>query len=499
MNKLKTFLLFLPVLLVLSLLSCAAPVETIADGTYQVEVVLEGGSGKSGIQSPAQLTVKDGEMTVQIIWSSANYDYMVLDGVKYTPLAWEPGSTFSLPVAALGSPMDVLADTTAMSTPHEIAYTLTVYAPGESAPVPTDTAVTTPAQASTEPVSQSLIYDHSLPLSYAEGFRVDYFEGGYALLTIHADASRFLVIPEGAACPDDLAPDVTPLPMPLDRVYLAASAVMDMFLSLDALDTLAFTGTKESDWYLEGAKEAMAQGTLAFAGNYSAPDYERLRAAECDLAIESTMIYHTPEVKDQLIRFGIPVLVDRSSYESSPLGRVEWVKVYGLLTGREEEAQAAFEEQAAAFASIAGDKATGKTAGFFYITSGGAVNVRRSSDYIPKMIEMAGGSYLPANLGDEGNSSAATLSMQMESFYAAVKDADFLIYNSTIEGDLPSLEALLAKDPLLKNLKAVRDGNVFCTTENLYQSSMHLGTLVLDLHRMFTGEWDNMTYLYRLE
>ncbi len=87
----------------------------------------------------------------------------------------------------------------------------------------------------------------------------------------------------------------------------------------------------------------MQAGQIAYAGKYSAPDYERILAAGCGLAIENTMIYHTPEVKEQLEQFGIPVLVERSSYESGPLARMEWIKLYGILLGKEEQAEQVFE------------------------------------------------------------------------------------------------------------------------------------------------------------
>ena len=99
--------------------------ETPADGEYSVNVVLEGGSGRASVDSPAALTVADGKMTAVIVWSSPNYDYMIVDGEKYLPTNTEGNSTFAIPVAALGTPLSVVADTVAMSTPHEIEYTLT--------------------------------------------------------------------------------------------------------------------------------------------------------------------------------------------------------------------------------------------------------------------------------------------------------------------------------------------------------------------------------------
>ena len=96
-----------------------------ADGTYTCNVMLEGGSGRATVESPAALTVADGKMTAAIVWSSPNYDYMLVDGEKYLPTNTEGNSTFEIPVAALDTALAVTADTVAMSTPHEIDYTLT--------------------------------------------------------------------------------------------------------------------------------------------------------------------------------------------------------------------------------------------------------------------------------------------------------------------------------------------------------------------------------------
>ena len=110
----------------------AEAVETPADGSYTCEVTLEGGSGRATVDSPAALTVDDGKMTATIVWSSPNYDYMIVNGEKYLPTNTEGNSTFEIPVSALGIPLSVVADTVAMSTPHEIEYTLTFSAPSEN-------------------------------------------------------------------------------------------------------------------------------------------------------------------------------------------------------------------------------------------------------------------------------------------------------------------------------------------------------------------------------
>ncbi len=100
----------------------------LADGNYTISVDLEGGSGRASITTPAEMNVVSKKATATIIWSSSNYDYMIVNGEKYLPVNGEEGvgnSTFLIPVLCMDEPMTVIADTTAMSTPHEITYTLT--------------------------------------------------------------------------------------------------------------------------------------------------------------------------------------------------------------------------------------------------------------------------------------------------------------------------------------------------------------------------------------
>ena len=97
----------------------------------------------------------------------------------------------------------------------------------------------------------------------------------------------------------------------------------------------------------------------------------------------------------------------------------------------------------------------------------------------------AGGSYVFADLTDNGNN-LATINLSLEDFYAGAKDADVLLYNSTIEGSIASTEQLVEKCPLLAQFKAVQNGNVWCTAQSLFQQSMELPDLILDMNRVFT-------------
>lgn len=348
-----------------------------------------------------------------------------------------------------------------------------------------------------EQTQQTLVYEKTMELKYAENFQVDYYEGGYTMLLLPMEHTKFLVVPEGMEEPSGLEKDIIVLNRPIQNLYVVASSVMDMLQELDSLDTIAFSGQKEENWYIEGAKKAMQEGKMQYAGKYNQPDYERIVSGNCSLAIENMMISHAPEVKEKLNEFGIPVMIERSSYETHPLGRVEWVKFFGALLGKEKEAEQIFQKQEEILKKVTGEEKTGKTVAFFFVTSNGMIQVRQSNDYIPKMIELAGGTYVFSDLGED-STKRSTINMQVEEFYNGAKDADFLIYNSSIDGGVKNLEQLLEKCDVLKDFKAVKEGNVWCTTNNMYQQSLSIGYLMEDIYKMLREKESKMQYLYPL-
>ena len=254
------------------------------DGEYTVEVTLEGGSGKATVDSQAKVTVTDGVAYATITWSSTHYDYMIVNGEKYLNENEGGNSTFTFPIDGIPCEMDVIGDTTAMSTPHEIDYTLTFQFPETAG-------------------FKDLDCNGRMELSCADQFEVEQY-GAYKLITI-VDNGRFLLVPKGVKVPADVPADVTVLEQPLENVYLVSSAVMDLVCQIGAVSDLKYTGVKEKDWYVKEAADAMAAGNLIYAGKYSAPDYELLLSGGCTFAIENTMITHNPEVKEKLEELGI--------------------------------------------------------------------------------------------------------------------------------------------------------------------------------------------------
>ena len=262
------------------------------------------------------------------------------------------------------------------------------------------------------------------------------------------------------------------------------------------------TSTKEEDWSIDSAAWALASGDMTYVGKYSAPDYETLLMEECSLAIESTMIYHTPEVKEKIESLGIPVMVEHSSYESHPIGRTEWIRLYGLLFDREDEAESFFNEQKETAEDVIRESADAqdtKTVAFFYLTSAGLANVRKSGDYVAEMIRLAGGSYVPELPGMESENALSTMNMQMEDFYAGCVDADILIYNATIDGEIGTVDDLLQKSPLFADFKAVKSGNVWCTEQDMFQHTTSSAEMIREIRLVIKGEsGDDLTYLHKV-
>ena len=465
------------------------------DGSFEVDITFEGGSGKAFIKSPVLITRTDGILSATFVWNSKNYDYMIVDNVRYDNENEGGESTFTIPVATLDEPLKVIGDTVAMSTPHEIEYVIHWNSEDEE-----ETVQTGLIKGQTSFVIGDSLGDikktGEIKLKYATGFSIEKFDD-YRVVKIEG-SGEYLIVPEGSDVPKGVPESVVILKRPLDRTYLVSTSVMDFVCCLDCLDNVRLSGTKEADWYIDKAKDAMEKKDILYAGKYRAPDYELILSEQCDLAIENTMIYHNPEVKEKLEELGIPVLVETSSYEKHPLGRLEWIKLYGTLFDREEEALSYYDSQMSKIEPVMEKSETGKTVAFFHVTAGGLINVRKSGDYISKMIELSGGTYVIKDSGDNENA-LSTMNIQMEDFYTTACNADIIIYNSTIGGEIGSIDELIEKNALFADFKAVKDKQVYCTGKEMFQQTTGMADFMNDLNSVFTGEGREYKYLIKLE
>ena len=559
----------------------------IPDGSYWIRVSMTGGSGRASISSPTGFYVKDGQATADIHWSSASYDYMKLDGVRYEAFTDAAGhSAMTSPVSALDTAIPVLADTTAMSKPYEIEYELSFdgsallpmadASMAEVHALPTEELQRTMQSATTQvangqsgtsagtagasgttdadgsvlwsaaPEIDGLTFVSSEQNDVAEYFRLSIYEDAsgvkYQLLETAGGLQRYLIVPAEAQVSGKSsvsaesevssragteanqggrksaksgtaaelhftaraseansankekkgdALELTVLQQPLTTTYVAASAVMAPLCDLGAVRQIRFSGLREEGWYVDEARAAMKEGTMLFAGKYSEPDYETLLREGCDLALESTMIYRAPEVTEKLNALGIPVYIDYSSYEPHVLGRLEWVRVYGVLFGHEEKAQQWYQTERDRIRAIqkTAEKSS-PTVVYFYVNASGQIQVRQPNDYIPELLELAGARYLAPDMSGLSGSRKSNVTVSLEDFYSSCKDADYLIYSATLDRPLSSIQELLGKNALFADFKAVQEGHVYTTDKDFYQLSDRMADFAEDVSRMLQGQGD---------
>ncbi len=480
---------------------CLIGCGNISDGEYAASVVLTGGSGRAYIESPCIVTVKGGIAQAHIVWSSPNYDYMIVDGKTYYPVNTEGNSEFVIPVEP-GKEMKIQADTTAMSTPHLIDYTLTISldaVAGEdrdtSAEAIRDNDIYDDASFA-PPEIEGLSYQRTDENEFAEGYRIYRYDDDYTVIGM-SDGRNYLIVPEGCEVPHDIDEEVIVLKKPLNRIYLAASGAMCHFDFLGSVGNILLSGTDVDDWYIDSAKKAMESESLLYGGKYSAPDYEQMVMMDIDVAIENTMILHVPKVQEKIEQLGIPVFIDRSSYEPQPLGRCEWIKVYGVLTDKEEQAEDAFAEQKAQVSLKGVENPSEKTVVIFSLNSNHQIVTRKEGDYFAKMVEMAGGKYLSPKGFGQNESAQATISV--EAFYEYAQDADILIYNATISEVPQSLSELESSDVTFSDFKAFKEGKVWYTGKSLYQFADRTGTIINNLQSVITEECEETEFFHKLK
>lgn len=479
--------------------------EALQDGEYKLYVSLTGGSGRASITSPTTATVNSDQITLKVEWSSSNYDYMIVDNTKYLPVNDDGNSLFEIPVSSLDGEISVIADTVAMGNPHEIEY---VIAFSQNSPVEDtddDTDESTSKTSNKEIVNTKIkdedIHDwqnhHTvtgkLERVYAERFGIAYYDEKYCMVVIN-DSDYYMLNGNGFSIPEDMPNGITVINVPLSDIDLVSKSTVDYFSCLDILNCVSFSSIKKNESENEKVTELMNQEKIKYAGKYSAPDYEMLLSDGCSLVVENTMITHTPDVLEQLHNIGISTLIDYSSHEPSPIGRMEWIKLYGLLGGKLEEAEKIFNEKSDNLSNRFA-KNEKKTA-YFYVSENGGIGIRKNQDYIVKLIDIAGGKY--AFEGHDEYDGTGQMTIQKEAFYAGILDCDVLIYNSTINGGITSKDELVSKCEVLRNTNAFKNDQIYCTRDNIYLSVMNLPEITDELNSVLCDK-EVSEYFYKLK
>lgn len=328
-----------------------------------------------------------------------------------------------------------------------------------------------------------------MTLDYAQNFSIDLYKGGYRMIHAGTGGLSYLVVPEGMHVPEDLEEDTVVLQQPLTNVYMASSGMVSLIAAIGGLDFVKLVSTDVDGWYIDDVIARMNDGSIAYSGNYKEPDYEMMTAEQIQLHIDTTMIDGYPEVLEKFDELGIPTLVENSSKEGSPLGRVEWVKLFGVLFGMEDEAQKYFEEQKALVEGATATESSGKTVAMGYITSTDKCYARNGGDYMAQMIGMAGGEYILADMApDETGNSDITF----EEWYARDKDADYLFYVNFAR-KFTSIDEMIEYNPLFADFKSVQEGHVYITSADFTQSTAAIGSIIADMNTILFSEDPEVT------
>lgn len=295
------------------------------------------------------------------------------------------------------------------------------------------------------------------------------------------------------------------------NIMVSSASTMALINAMDALSKVPMT-TADTTWRIQEIKDAIDKGTVKEVGKYSKPDYEQIIAVGAEkhvtFAVFSTMLDSVPDVYDQLTKTcNLRIMRDQSSYESHPLGRTEWIKIYGEIFDMRDKSDAVFNGQVEILnettSKINVPEAERKTVLIFYTTSAkDTFYVRNAADYVTELVNLGGGK----QVAEIGPGKSGNTKMTQESFIQECSQADYVLYNWTSGASGvkdESLQGLIDArlGDWFKDFKAYKEGNVWRTSNDFYQKMDKMGEMVADIYKMLYGEnvSDTLTYVNRLK
>lgn len=295
------------------------------------------------------------------------------------------------------------------------------------------------------------------------------------------------------------------------NIMVSSASTMALINAMDALSKVPMT-TADTTWRIQEIKDAIDKGTVKEVGKYSKPDYEQIISIGAEkhvtFAVFSTMLDSVPDVYDQLTKTcNLRIMRDQSSYESHPLGRTEWIKIYGEIFDMRDKSDAVFNGQVEILnettSKINVPEAERKTVLIFYTTSTkDTFYVRNAADYVTELVNLGGGK----QVAEIGPGKSGNTKMTQESFIQECSQADYVLYNWTSGASGvkdESLQGLIDArlGDWFKDFKAYKEGNVWRTSNDFYQKMDKMGEMVADINKMLYGEnvSDTLTYVNRLK
>lgn len=359
---------------------------------------------------------------------------------------------------------------------------------GNETPETTLAPVSTSAPETTAPSESSndgkLVSTGMMDIQYAQQFTVETFEGGYRLVHELTSDSRILVVPEGMSVPTDLEENVQVLQLPVTKSYVCGSNMVAMTDAIGCIDQVTLVGV-DTTWHFQSIKDQLDSGYTQFAGGYTTdPDYEMIATHGTQLVIWNG---YEEDVFQKFHDLGIVVLCEENTTEPGVYGRLEWLKLLGVLYGIEDQANAYYDDQVAQINEIQSYGDTGVVVGIGGISSSGKFYSRKSGDFQADYVRYANGTY---NLEDVEQDSAGSLTMTPEDFYLRFKDCDVLIWNFSATGNL---ETLVETYPAIEDFKAYQTGRLYIQSGNFIQSAANPACIIRDIYTVITSTDPDVT------
>ena len=326
-----------------------------------------------------------------------------------------------------------------------------------------------------------------LPVYYSDSFRVEYLDNGCKLVT-DGEGMRILLVPRGKDVPKGVKADKV-VNFPVKNVMAASTTQVGPMIKLGVLSSLKAVTTPAEEWNTHAVKKAMEQGLVKYVGGsgMGQPDYEKIKVINPDIVFAYTGPYGQQDIIEKLNEIGINSAVNNEYLEAHYLGRMEWIKFMGAFFDKELEAEKIFND---AIKEI--DLISSKVLGLrepkvaWGSSYKGIMYIPNAGSYVGKWIDMAGGDYVFKHVG-VGKSFSAALSM--EEFYVKAKDADILVYSSAVNYmQNPTVKGIVEENPLLADLKAVKNGNVWVYSADWWETIPEADRFIKDIAAVFHPE-----------
>lgn len=321
-----------------------------------------------------------------------------------------------------------------------------------------------------------------MSLLFTKGFSITYLKGGVKRV-VDGDKRTLILVPRGKAVPSEYRKNII-INTPIKNIFVGSTIQGCLLRPLKVTPSISCVTTKQNQWHVSEVANAMKSGKIKYVGENTAPDYEKIAAIKPEMAFVYSGYYGMQPVMKKFNELKIKYAVENGYLEENPLGRMEWMKFVAAFYNKEDAAENYFNQavnRVNAIKRITANRVRPTVA--WAMVYKGEVYIANPGSYVTKMIEMAGGNYIFNNV------KAGSGKISLEEFYAKAKNADILIYSSLNQYS-PTLKSVIDEAPILANMKAVKNKNVWCFHPDYYQTVDKTDELISDLLGVFkTGNY----------